>query len=111
MESNDVPALLDKYRGQITFMGNIDNKDVDFDGWTQEDCRKAVEKAITDTNTLSYIPCITQGGPGSVYPGTYMGLINEIDRKSVELFGVDQTEIEAERLPLQVLFEGKGDVA
>jgi hypothetical protein len=102
MESNDVPALLEKYRGQIAFMGNIDNKDVDFDGWTQEDARKAVLRACPDTNTRSYIPCITQGGPGSVYPGTYVALTEEIDRRNAELFGINTKEIE--RLPIQILF-------
>jgi hypothetical protein len=102
MESNDVPGLLEKYRGQITFMGNIDNKDVDFDGWTQDDVRKVAERACPDTNTRSYIPCITQGGPGSVYPGTYAALIEEIDKRSAELFGIDAEKIE--RLPLQILF-------
>jgi hypothetical protein len=102
MESNDVPVLLEKYRGQITFMGNIDNKDVDFDGWTQEDARIAVERACPDTQTRSYIPCITQGGPGSVYKGTYAALTEEIDKRSAELFGVDASAIE--RLELQLLF-------
>ncbi|MDR2197506.1 MAG: hypothetical protein LBO07_06035 [Coriobacteriales bacterium] len=102
MESNDVFGLLEQYRGQISFMGNIDNKDVDFDGWTQNDARTAVLRACPDTNTRSYIPCITQGGPGSVYPGTYAALTEEIDRRSAELFGV--TVGEKDRLPLQILF-------
>ncbi|MDR2957005.1 MAG: hypothetical protein LBU61_02335 [Coriobacteriales bacterium] len=104
MEKNDVPALLEKYRGKITFMGNIDNKDVDFEGWTQEDARKAVVRACPDTDTRSYIPCITQGGPGSVYPGTYDALTVEIDRRSVELFGVKQEDILAQRLEMPPLF-------
>jgi len=88
MESNDVPALLEKYRGQIAFMGNIDNKDVDHDGWTQADARATVVRACPDRDTRSYIPCITQGGPGSVYPGAYDALTEEIDRRSEEVFGV-----------------------
>jgi hypothetical protein len=102
MESNDVPGLLQKYRGQITFMGNIDNKDVDFPGWTQEDARNAVVRACPDTDTRSYIPCITQGGPGSAYKGAYAALSEEIDARSAELFGVDAAKIE--RLPLQIMF-------
>jgi len=104
MESNDVFGLLEKYRGKIAFMGNIDNKAVDFVGWTQEDARKAVLRATPDTNTQSYLPCITQGGPGSVYPGTYDALTAEIDRRSVELFGADADEIIKQRLPMQVMF-------
>jgi hypothetical protein len=83
-------------------MGNIDNKDVDFTGWTQADVRKAALRACPDTNTRSYIPCITQGGPGSVYPGTYVALTEEIDNRSAELFGINPEEIE--RLPVQILF-------
>ena len=104
MESNDTPALLEKYRGQITFMGDIDNKAVDFDGWTQEDARKAVLKACKSTDTQSFIPCITQGGPGSVYPGTYEALTAEIDARSIELFGVTQADLDANRVPPVTLF-------
>jgi len=104
MQSNDTPALLEKYRGQITFMGDIDNKAVDFVGWTQEDARKAVHRACKDTNTRSFIPCITQGGAGSVYPGTYAALSEEIDARSVELFGANLEEIQANRVPQTTLF-------
>lgn len=102
MESNNVPELIQKYGGSISFMGGIDNKAVDFDGWTQEDCRKAVRKACDACGSKFYIPCITQGGPGSVYPGTYMGLSQEIDIYSQEVFGIKESDIT--RAPFQVLF-------
>lgn len=103
MHSNNVPELLEKYRGQITFMGNIDNKFVDFEGWTQADADNIVKELCPDTNTRSYIPCITQGGPGSNFKGTYLALIEAIDKRSAELFGVKVEDIK--RLPLQILFE------
>ena len=65
MTSNDVPALIEKYGGKMTFMGDIDNKAVDFEGWTQADCEKAALDSIKRcASTKYYIPCITQGGPG-----------------------------------------------
>jgi hypothetical protein len=104
MHSNKVPELLATYRGRLSFMGNIDNKEVDFDGWTQEDVQKAVKKLLPSTNTRSYIPCITQGGPGSCYSGVYTALTEEIDRRNSQLFGVDSEAIAAQRLPVQLMF-------
>ena len=96
--SNNIPELIDKYGGKITFMGGIDNKFVDFVGWTREDCKIAARMAC-DISRKSFIPCITQGGPGSVYAGTYETLTEEIDKYSIELFGIKESDIT--RLPLQ----------
>jgi uroporphyrinogen-III decarboxylase len=102
MESNDLPELIKKYGGKISFMGNIDNKSVDFPGWTQEDARKVVRKACDTCGSKYFIPCITQGGPGSTFPGTYAALCDEIDKYSEEVFGVKADQIT--RLPWQILF-------
>ena len=102
MESNNVPELVKKYGGKIAFMGDIDNKDVDFDGWTREDCRRTVRRACDNNGNKFFIPCITQGGPGSIYPGAYDILAEEIDAYSEEVFGIKKDEII--RLPFQVLF-------
>lgn len=102
MRSNNVPELIKKYGGQISFMGDIDNKFVDKDGWTREDCRKAVRESCDACGNMYYLPCITQGGPGSVYPGAYAVMSEEIDLYSQEKFGIKPEEIT--RLPWQVLF-------
>lgn len=102
MHSNNVPELIEKYGGQITFMGGLDNKFVDFDGWTQEDARKAVRKVCDECGTKYFIPCITQGGPGSLYPGTYKAMMEEIDAYSEVVFGTPAHEIT--RLEPQILF-------
>jgi hypothetical protein len=102
MESNNLPMLIEKYGGKISFMGGIDNKSVDFVGWTQEDCRKAARRAMDRCGSKYFIPCITQGGPGSVFPGTYMALVEEIDKYSEEKFGIDASKIQ--RLPINIMF-------
>ena len=104
MESNDTKAMLEKYKGQIAFMGNIDNKDVDFYGWTPEVCKKAAFEHMDGYEFQSYIPCITQGGPGSTFSGTYVELCKYIDQYNCEMFGCTQQELEDARLELQVLF-------
>ena len=110
MRSNDVPALVDKYKGQIAFMGNIDNKQVDFDGWTVADCEKAARLALEGMEPAGYIPCITQGIPGGVYPGTYMGLVNSIDKLNAERFRHSLEELAAARDQLDVFEYALEDV-
>lgn len=104
MESNDVPELVRQYGGKISFMGGIDNKSMDFSGWTAEDCRKAAVRAMESCGNRYFIPCIVQGGPGSVFPGAYMAMAEEIDNYNAERFGLKIEEIQSARLPLQVLF-------
>ena len=102
METNNVPELINKYGDKITFMGYIDNKDVDFPGWTREDVAKTVRRACDKCGNKRFIPCITQGGPGSTFEGTYAALCEEIDKYNQEKFGIDPSKIE--RLPWQILF-------
>lgn len=102
MRSNNTPELIKKYGDKITFMGDIDNKDVDFPGWTREDVRKAVRRACDACGSKYFIPCITQGGPGSTFPGTYAVMCEEIDKYSEEVFGIKAEDIT--RLPFQILF-------
>ena len=102
MHSNDLPELINKYGGKISFMGGIDNKFVDFTGWTQEDVRNVVHKVCEACGNKYFIPCITQGGPGSLYEGTYNALIEEIDKYNQEVFGVKESDIT--RLPIQIMF-------
>ena len=104
MESNNVPALLEKYKGQISFMGNIDNKDVDFQGWTSADIERVVYEHLDGYEFQSYIPCITQGGPGSTFSGTYVEMCKYFDQYNSEKFGFTQQELEDARLELQVIF-------
>ena len=102
MESNDVPELVRRYGGKISFMGGIDNKSVDFSGWTAEDSRVAVKRICDACGSKYFIPCITQGGGGSTFPGVYEVLANEIDKYSMEVFGIKESEIT--RIPHQILF-------
>lgn len=104
VESNDVPALIKQYGDKLTFMGAIDNKSVDFNGWNKENCIKEVRRTIDACGTEHFIPCITQGGPGSVYPGVYMELADEIDRFNAEHFDLDLQGIKGARLPHQIMF-------
>ena len=104
VELNNIPALNEKYHGKICFMGDIDNKSVDFTEWSEENNRKVV-RACLDRNTPNgVIPCIVQGGPGSVFPGVYLSLCNYIDEYNAEKFGHKVEDIAANRLPHDIMF-------
>ena len=103
MHSNNVPELVKKYGDKMTFMGEIDNKFVDFEGWTPADCQKAAQGAIERINSLTgFIPCITQGGPGSVYPGAYMELTRAIDQYNINHFECTQEGLDTCRMPIKI---------
>ncbi len=86
MRSNNISELIKQYGGQISFMGGIDSATVDYEGWTQEVVKERVEEACREFGTLYYIPCTSQGGPMSTYPGVYEAVCQEIDNMSKVMF-------------------------
>ncbi|MBR3276177.1 MAG: uroporphyrinogen decarboxylase [Eubacterium sp.] len=107
MHSNNNPELIKKYGGKMTFMGEIDNKFVDFPGWTPADCEKAARDAIASCGQENkyFIPCITQGGPGSTFPGTYKELTEAIYKINEEKFGWTREQQVEAAPPMIVMFE------
>jgi hypothetical protein len=83
---NNVPELVKKYGGKISFMGDLNNGVLDKAGWTPELVRKEVERACRSNGKLYFIPCLTMGGPGSSFPGVYDAVTGEINRMSKEMF-------------------------
>lgn len=102
--TNNLPELIKKYGGKISFMGGIENCLVDYDGWSREAIRKVVDKTLAECGNKYFIPCIAQGGPGSVFPGVYKVLGEEIDKYNAEHFGLKLEDIEANREPEEIMF-------
>ena len=86
MTTNNIPELIRKYGGKISFMGGIDSATVDFEGWTQEVVAQQVERACGECGKLYFIPCASLGLPTSTFPGVYDALDAEIDRCSKKFF-------------------------
>ena len=86
LSTNDIPDLIQRYGGQISFMGGIDNGIVDRPDWTEEGIADFVEKTCRECGTLYYIPSCTAGGPASNYPGVFATVTREIDRVSGLMF-------------------------
>ena len=104
MSSNDLPKLSREWCGKIAFMGGFDGADYDRADWDAEDIHKRVYEFLDQCDPKGFIPCIGQGGPGSIYDGVYEAIFQAIDDYNVEKFGINRDEIT--RLPLQ--FEKKG---
>ncbi len=82
MNSNNIPQLIELYGGQITFMGGIDSASVDFPDWTPEIIAEETAKTCKACGTKYFIPCTSQGGPMSTFPGVYQKVSEEIDKQS-----------------------------
>ena len=104
METNKIDELLPKYGDKISFMGTIENAYVDIENWTDENCEAVVRRICDTYGKKSFIPCIAQGGPGSVYPGVYMSLTKAIDKINEEKFGIKPEDAEKMRMPVKVMF-------
>ncbi len=84
---NDLPALLDKTDGKLTYMGEIESRVIDVPDWTPEAVAKEVERACRKIGPRrNFIPCLTAGAPISHFPGVMDAVTAEINRMSKELF-------------------------
>jgi len=86
MSTNNIPELIKKYGGQITFMGDIDSGVVDHPGWSREEIAKYVKISCKRCGKLYFIPCLSQGLNLSSFPEVYDTTSEEIDRISKEMF-------------------------
>ena len=83
---NDIPKLVEKYAGKITFMGEIRTLAIDLPDTTDEQITEEVERACRKCKGPSFIPCLTAGLSISHFPGIYDRVSREIERMSRELF-------------------------
>lgn len=99
--SNNIPELVKQYEGQITFMGGFDGADYDTPDWDKDDIAERVSAFLDQFDSpKGYIPCVIQGGPGSIYDGVYETIFDTIQKYNTKRFGVTQEEQDL-HLPLQ----------
>ena len=86
MTTNNIPELIKKYGGQISFMGGIDSATIDFPGWTEEDVKKQVERCLAEHGKHYFIPGASLGLATSNHPGVYECTAKWIDEGSKKYF-------------------------
>lgn len=88
MSTNDIPAVIEKFGGQISVMGGIDSAWVDKPGWTPEEVEAVVRRVLDELGGPYFIPCATMGTNRSSYPGVYEKISEVIDTVNHEKFGI-----------------------
>ncbi len=90
LPENDIVKLQKQLDGRMTLMGGIDASVVDREDSTEEEIRKEVRRACTQYGPGGhYIPCITYGGPGCLYPHVDPVIDDEIRKYNKEVYGID----------------------
>lgn len=83
LPQNDISALQKSLAGKVVLMGGIDVSVIDTEHWTRELVAREVEHVCREYVPGGwFIPCMTYGGIGSVFPGVYEAVSAEIKRQS-----------------------------
>ena len=88
LPQNDIPKLQKQLAGRMTLMGGIDAAIVDREDSTEEEIRTEVRRACDEYAAGGhFIPCITYGALGTIYPQADKFIDDEIDRFNHEHYG------------------------
>lgn len=89
LPQNDIPKLQKQLNGRMTLMGGIDASIVDRVDSTEEEIRKEVRRACEEyAPNGHFIPCITYGGPGCLFPHVDSIIDDEIEKYNKEVYGI-----------------------
>ncbi len=86
MSTNNIGEIIKKYGDKLTIMGGIDNGIVDREDWSREVIHDEVFRVCSEYGSKHFIPCTTMGEPGSIYPGVYDTVMEEVEKASHEIF-------------------------
>ncbi|NLA75314.1 MAG: uroporphyrinogen decarboxylase (URO-D) [Deltaproteobacteria bacterium] len=83
LPSNDIQKIKKDTNYKLTLMGGIDASIVDRADWTEEVVRAETARACREYHEGGmFIPCLTYGGEGSIYPGVNDCIMDEIRKQS-----------------------------
>jgi hypothetical protein len=81
LPQNDIVGIQRRTKGKLTLMGGIDAAIVDRQDATEAEIRSEVRKACEAYAPGGhFIPCLTYGAPGSIYPHVNPIITDEIER-------------------------------
>lgn len=87
LPQNDIPQIQKIVGNDLILMGGIDASIVDVADWTEEKIREEVRRACRAyAPGGNYIPCLTYGGEGSIFPGVNDIIMDEIRKISPEFY-------------------------
>ncbi|MBN2041556.1 MAG: uroporphyrinogen decarboxylase (URO-D) [Spirochaetes bacterium] len=81
LPQNDIPKVQKQLDGRMAIMGGIDAAIVDRADATEEEIRAEVRRALEEyTPGGNFIPCLTYGAPGSIYPAVDELFTDEVNK-------------------------------
>ena len=88
LPTNDIPMLQKDLGGRMTLMGGIDSV-IDRADAGEDEIRAEVRRACAEYGPGGhFIPSLTYGGAGSIYPHVNPIIADEIDKYNLEVYGV-----------------------
>jgi len=88
LNTNDIPKIQEQLKGRMTLMGGIDSI-IDRPDATEEEIRFQVRKACEAYGPGGhFIPSITYGLPGTLYPHVNPIMTDEIARYNKDVYGI-----------------------
>ena len=88
LPENDIPALQQRLKGRMVLMGGI-GAAIDRPDSTEEEIRFQVRKALEAYAPGGhFIPSITYGLPGTLYPHVNPIMVDEISKYNKEVYGI-----------------------
>ena len=88
LNTNDIPKMQEQLKGRMTLMGGIDSI-IDRPDSTEEEIRFQVRKALEAYAPGGhFIPSITYGLPGTLYPHVNPIMTDEIAKYNKEVYGI-----------------------
>lgn len=85
MTTNNIPEMIRKYGGKISFMGGINSATIDHPDWSREEISREVRRACEEYGKLYFIPGASQGAPFSTFNGVYETMSEEIRKLNQEI--------------------------
>ncbi len=88
LPTNNIPEIAKRLNGRMALMGGIDSG-IDRADTAEEEIRKETRRACEEYGDIPmFIPSITYGGPGTLYPEVEKVIIDEIEAYNKEKFGM-----------------------
>lgn len=89
LPQNDIKKIQAQLGGRMTLMGGLESAIVDREDSTEEEIRSHVKKVCEDfAPSGHFIPCITYGGPGTIYPQGDKFIDDEIEKYNKRVYGI-----------------------
>jgi len=87
LPQNDIPKIQKETEGRLLLMGGIDGAIVDHGDYDEAVIRAEVQRACKEyAPGGNFIPCLTYGGEGSIFPGVNDIIMDEIRKQSINYF-------------------------